>query len=211
MLVFVVAPEDRPEGLAAELPDRALLITYQHQRDTLKHKRRLLAVLRTGRALEVPARTYGPHLGLPTRAAVWNRRTRLEEEFDDQRLARPTSRQTAVAARADGHVESWLEENRQALLEVGEVLVDHREHLLSLLSDPEQRRQLAEAIDAAGAGMAPRPSRAYASAVAYAMFLLRPGAARESGRAEVREAIGRGAGLRAGLDEVRARASAEQG
>lgn len=70
-------------------------------------------------------------------------------------------------------MEQWLATNHRALLAVAEALVDHREELLVAVSRPEL---VAEAIDAAGMHLSGRPSRALASAVAYAMGLLRPDA-----------------------------------
>jgi predicted DNA-binding transcriptional regulator AlpA len=65
-------------------------------------------------------------------------------------------------------MDDWLRANHEAVLEVAEALVDHREELLAAttFSDP-----LAEAIDAAGANITSRPSRALASAVARALGL----------------------------------------
>jgi len=63
----------------------------------------------------------------------------------------------------------WLERTHAAVFEAAELLVDHREELLAVAARPEA---LAEAIDAAGMHLSGRPSRALASAVAYALGLL---------------------------------------
>src|SRR5690349_15085625 len=62
---------------AAELPHRAVLVEYQHQRDTAGHERRLLALLRAGHQLGAHPVGYGAPMGLRSRQAVYERRTRL--------------------------------------------------------------------------------------------------------------------------------------
>lgn len=152
-----------PSGLLAdEVPDRALLVAYQHQRDTARYQQRLLAVLNAGHALAVPASAYGRVLGLPTRYAVYKRRTRLLAGRQDQ-PSPPTAERLQL----------WLATNHRHLLGVATALTDHRELLLTALDDEGQRDELAQAIDEAGARLSARPSRALASAIAYAMFLLR--------------------------------------
>ena len=188
------------EVLAVELPDRARLVEYQHQRDVAAYKRRVLALLDAGHDLKAPPRTYGPALGLPSRAAVHNRRTRLTIELRRYGQAPPTARQAADDARMD----RWLAEHRRELLAVGEALVDNREDLLRLLADPDQRAELAVTIDQVGEMMTARPSRVYASAVAHAMFQLRPGGpARKADDSLLTEAIERGTRLRASFNKVR--------
>ncbi len=64
----------------------------------------------------------------------------------------------------------WLAGQHAELLAVADVLVDHRDALLELTTDPDG---LAEAIDAAGAAMSRRPSKALASGVTYALSVIR--------------------------------------
>jgi hypothetical protein len=77
-------------------------------------------------------------------------------------LAAPAALPTPTMSR-------WLEQNHAAVFEVAEALVDHRELLLAVAPRLDA---LAEAIDAAGMQLSGRPSRALASAVAYALGLL---------------------------------------
>ena len=67
----------------------------------------------------------------------------------------------------------WLETNHRLILLVAERIVDERDYLLNEAL-PEHRDRLTEALDKAGELMSGRPSRALASAVAYALFLLGP-------------------------------------
>jgi hypothetical protein len=131
---------------AAELPYRAMLVAYQDQRDTMRNKRRTLALLDAARLVHAPSMTYGPKMGLPSRSAVHNRWKRLTVELKLGGRAPHTRREGPGEPRLD----RWLTAHRDDLLGVGETLVDHREYLLTLLADPEQRQQLAEAIDHAG-------------------------------------------------------------
>jgi hypothetical protein len=64
---------------------------------------------------------------------------------------------------------AWLRANHTALLRVADVLVDARAMLMAASFRPEL---LAEAIDAAGERMTRGPSKAFASAVTYAMGLV---------------------------------------
>lgn len=157
-----------PAAAAAELPDWALLVEYLRQRADHDHKRRLWAVLTTGHQLEVPARVYGKALGLPSRSAVHNRRVRLDAELHGEAPHVPTPAERA----ADAAMGRWLTANRNDLLDVGAVLVDHRDRWVALAA-PHLADQLAEAIDAVGMSMTARPSRSYAGAIAYAIGTLR--------------------------------------
>jgi hypothetical protein len=193
----------QPEVRAAEIPYRAVLITYQHQRDSLRYERRTLALLETAHEEHVPPRTYGPRMGLPSRAAVLNRRTRLTTKFRRAGRAPQTRRERDHASRLD----QWLTAHRRDLLDVGEMLVDHREYLLTLLPADgiDQRQQLAEAIDQAGEQLSPRPGQAFAGAIAYAMFLLRDnGPATRAADPVIREGIELGTDLRNAFNELRA-------
>lgn len=178
---------------AEEIPDRALLVEYQRQRDAALYQRRLSAVLNAGHTLAVPATAYGRLLGLPTRYAVYKRRTRLVAPDSEPR-----------PAQGEAPVEAWLAENHRGLLDVAEVLVDRREELLQLVDDDSQRDELALAIDQGGAHISARPSRALAAAIAYAMYLLRPaGPARQPDDEDMQVALRRGMVLRDGFVTVR--------
>jgi hypothetical protein len=72
-------------------------------------------------------------------------------------------------------MDEWLRANHRHLLAVAEALVDHREVLLNAVGAELQRDELAAAIDRAGEEISSRPSRMLASAVTYALFLLRDG------------------------------------
>lgn len=102
-------------------------------------------------------------------------------------------------------VTAWLDAHRDDLLALGDLLVDHREHLLGLLPQ-EAQQQLAEAIDRAGELLASRPRVGLAGAIAYAVYLLRPdGPATASGDLVVREGIARGLRLRDSFEQVHLR------
>ncbi|WP_410570609.1 hypothetical protein [Amycolatopsis sp. cmx-4-61] len=79
---FVGAHRAGPADVrAAELPYRAMLVAYQDQRDTMRNKRRTLALLDAARLVHAPSMTYGPKMGLPSRSAVHNRWKRLTVEL----------------------------------------------------------------------------------------------------------------------------------
>jgi hypothetical protein len=198
---YIGAHRARPADVrAAELPARAVLIAYQHQRDTARNKRRMLALLEAARDVHAPSMTYGPKIGLPSRAAVHNRWHRLTVELRRNGQAPPTRREKERETRLD----RWLVARGGDLLAVGEMLVDNRDYLLGLLPDPEQRQQLAEAIDQAGEDLGRRPRQAFAGAISYAMFLLRDnGPAIRPADPIVREGIELGARLRTAFNELR--------
>jgi hypothetical protein len=196
----------RAEVRAAEVPYRAVLITYQNQRDSLRHERRTLALLDTAHEEHVPPRTYGPRMGLPSRSAVHNRRTRLTTKFRRHGRAPQTRRERDQA----GQLDQWLRAHHRDLLSVGEMLVDHREYLLRLLTESEQRQQLAEAIDQAGENLSQQPRQALAGAISYATFLLRDnGPATRATDPVVREGLKLGTQLRDAFSELRAAAAGD--
>lgn len=183
------------ETLTAELPHRAVLVGYQHQRDLELDKRRTLAILQAGHDLKAPPRGYGPPLGLPTRAAVYIRRVRLAAELTD--MASEASPQPAAE-----QVRRWLDDHAGELADVAAILVDHRDQLCGLVRE-QDRPRLAEAIDAAGSSLAARPSLTLASAISYAVSLL---AGVEP--SDWREVIQRAMHLRQGLEQVKGRTRA---
>jgi hypothetical protein len=162
---------------AAELPYRAVLVEYQRQRDADSHERRLLALLKAGHQLGAHPVSYGTPMGLRSRQAVYERRTRLARK-----------RAEAVDRAADeGRARGWLDEHRQQLLQLGSLLVDARHDLLLLVDGPA-RQELARCIDTAGALMTSRrPSQDFCTALAMAVHLLRPGTARTADDAALRE------------------------
>ncbi len=137
----------------------------------------------------MPASTYGKHLGLPTRYAVYQRRNRLAAK----RSPKPTPSVSDA-------LRKWLSDNRSGLREVAAALVDNRDDLLMMVSGIEQQDELAQAIDQAGARLSARPSSALARSIAYAMYLLRPaGLTHQPLSVEVQELLNRGALLRSGF------------
>jgi hypothetical protein len=130
------------------------------------------------------------------------RRTDLAEARKDRgrritaELAEP--RRASAAA-----VQEWLRTNHRALLAVADVLVDHRDELLTSVTDDERLHdELAGAIDRAGEAMTGHPSRLLAAAVTYAHFLLRPdGGVRTSDA--VREVLNRHARLHVEFNRLR--------
>ncbi|WP_430787115.1 hypothetical protein [Actinoplanes sp. G11-F43] len=168
---------------AAELEHRALLVQYQHQRDSAAYERRLFAVLETGYQLGVRPASYGDPMGLHSRQAVYQRRTRL-------------ARQRAAAGVSDrelgdeGRAQDWLDEHTAELRALADVLIDHRDALLDLVDGEPARQELARNIDAAGTLMSSRrPSLEFCGAVAYAVHALRPGAARPAPDPAVQEQL----------------------
>lgn len=100
-------------------------------------------------------------------------------------------------------MEQWLRDNHRRILAVADALVDHREALLAAAGDTRVRDELASAIDRAGEEISSRPSRMLASAVAYALFLLRPGGPVRT-PAEVRVVLTTHAHLHAEFNRLRA-------
>lgn len=200
VLDYLTKHRDIPADVqAAELPYRAKLVEYQHQRDTARYKRRTLALLDTARQVDAPPRTYGPLMGLPSRQAVFNRRSRLTVELRMNGAGPRTRRETEQ----EGRVERWLSANRADLINVGELLVDQRDELVESLADPEQRQQLVEAIDLAGEQLSAHPRRGFAGAIAYAMFLLRPGGPAQVLDPVIRDGLERGTRLRLEFNQLR--------
>lgn len=177
----------------AELPDRALLIQYRWQQALERHERDVLAVLDAGHQLGALPGVYGLPLGLVSRQMCWNRRRDLSVKYHAYGVPGATAREKTAADRT----EVWLTAHRGELVAVGELLVDHREQLLGLVSGEEQWARLAEAIDAAGWMLAQRPTPGFAAAIAYAMFLLRPnGPSRTPADPILREGLATGTRLR---------------
>lgn len=80
----------------------------------------------------------------------------------------------AEPLRYDGPALSeWLRANQAKLVVVADTLVDHRDVLLEVAGAGDRDR-LAEAIDRAGELMSRTPTRGFASAISYALFLLDP-------------------------------------
>lgn len=169
---------------AAELKHRSALLEYQRQRDTARRERLLLAMLEDGHQLGVPPRIYGEPMGLRSRQAVYDRRTRLARR-------RPA---TAGPSLGDqGRAQQWLDENAAALHTLADILIDHRDTLLLLVDEGVARSELAHNIDEAGRLMASRrPSLEFCGAVAYAVSGLRPAVARQADDPILREHIARG-------------------
>jgi len=86
-----------------------------------------------------------------------------ERHRRDQELAAP-------AAPTQPGLTDWLADHHPELLAVAGLLVDHRDALLDLATDPDG---LAEAIDAAGDAMRKHPTKALASAVWHALSMFR--------------------------------------
>ena len=169
---------------AAELKHRSALVEYQRQRDTAKYDRLLLAVLETGHQLGVHPTIYGAPMGLHSRQAVYDRRTRMTRK-------RQAAGRTHTAD--EGRAREWLAEHAAELRALADVLIDHRDDLLLLVDDGPARAELARNIDAAGTLMSSRlPSAQFCGAVAYAVFALRPDAARPAAEPGVREQLAYG-------------------
>lgn len=182
--------------LADEIRDRAILVAYQGKRDLARHERRMLALLNVGHDLAVPASVYGELVGLPSRYAVYVRRKRMN-----------AARGPVPAAPKNDQMQTWLERHHAALVQVAGVFADHRDDLAELVSDQGQRDELVDAIDQAGARMSARPSLTLASAIAYAVYLLRNADHRPDDD-DVLAALKRGDALREGY--VAARAAREE-
>lgn len=182
----------RAAVLADEIQDRALLVGYLGRRDLERQERRLLALLNAGHDHLVPASTYGERVGLPSRYAVYKRRTRMN-----------AARGLVPAAPKNDTLQAWLQQHHDALVHVAGVFADHRDALAELVTDQGQRDELVEVLDQAGAHMSGRPSRTLASSVAYAVYLLR-GADRQLDDDDVRVALKKGDDLREGYIAARA-------
>ncbi|GIF78113.1 hypothetical protein [Asanoa siamensis] len=169
-----------PLVLGAELEFRSTLLEYQRQRDTDRHERRVLAMLEAGRQLGVRPAVYGAPMGLRSRQAVYHRRVTL-------------AARTSVHISDEGRAQEWLDEHVVELRGLADLLIDHRDELLLLVDDGPAREKLANDIDNAGALMSTRrPTMDFCGAVAYAIFGLRPGAARPAADRAVREQLAQG-------------------
>lgn len=98
------------------------------------------------------------------------RRTDLAEARAKQRHRDAADLAAPAPAPPPAALSDWLRTNHAGLLEVADALVDARDELLDVVADPDG---LAEAVDAAGERMDRGPSKAFASAVAYAIGLTR--------------------------------------
>lgn len=171
-----------PSTRAAELPHRALLVEYLRQRAHAEHERRLLSVLQTGFQLGARPAAYGAPMGIPSRQALYDRRTRLARkraEDDDRKVD-------------EGRARRWLDDHAAQIHEIAEFLVDHRDDLADLAPSRPAREELVTCIDDAGRLMSSRRvSQDLCTAVALAVHLLRSGAdSRTDG--DTREIIERG-------------------
>jgi biotin operon repressor len=154
----------------AELPHRAVLISYVRQRDTRMHDLQLLNVLEAAREVDAPSGAWARQLGL-SRQNVWHVRRTLQAKHRGREL--PPS---AGQLERDELVRQWLTEHRDELLAVAAALVDHQEKLRSLVS-VDMRAEFDEAVQTAGVQQSSRPNRSLASAIGYAAWLLGPDAA----------------------------------
>jgi hypothetical protein len=148
-----------PAVRQAELPHVAVLVEWARQQAQARYEARSLWVLDMGVAAGARPASYGGPLGFPTSQAIHNRRVVLRER------GRP------VPAPAAGAVGQWLVARRTELLVVADMLVDHRDQLVGLVA-PSRQAGLVEAIDAVGEGMGAVPTRGFAAAIGYAVFLL---------------------------------------
>jgi hypothetical protein len=152
---------------AAELEHRAMLIQYLHQRAAADYDRRLLGLLRAGYQIGAHPVTYGSPVGLPSRQAVYGRRTLLTRK---------------LGAAADRHVDEgrareWLDEHAAQIYQLADVLVDARDDVADLVTGPA-RDEVLHCVDQVGMLMlSRRVSQDLCTAVALAVHLLRPGAA----------------------------------
>jgi hypothetical protein len=185
----------------AELEDRALLLSYQRQRDQRRRDARLLDLLDTAVAVGAPPSGYGCQLGL-SRQNACNLRTRLRA-----RLTGTEVPATAAAAAAEEdqarRLATWLTQHRAELHDVGEQLVDRVDQLAALLD------RVAGGVDELRAAVAaieehlPRtPSRVLVVSVSYAAWLLRPdGPAASPDDPALRDLIGDALRLRTSFDQ----------
>jgi hypothetical protein len=182
-----------PEVQRAELPDRALLLSYRRRRDTQRSERDLLDLLNLAHRIGAWPTQFGPPIGL-TRQNAWMTRRALSQRHH---AGDPAADQD----HAD-RLTSWLTEHRGELLAIADLLVDHGDHLTSLLPDHDAN-ELAEAISVVGMAMSTRPTNGYAAAICYAMWLLRPdGPARPSPDTVVRDGILAGQHLREEFNDL---------
>ncbi|SNT65658.1 hypothetical protein SAMN05421812_1251 [Asanoa hainanensis] len=166
--------------LGAELEFRSTLLEYQRQRDTDRHERRVLAVLEAGRQLGVRPTVYGAPMGLHSKQAVYHRRVTL------------AARRSAHVS-DEGRAQAWLDEHVAELRGLADLLIDHRDELLLLVDEGPAREKLANDIDNAGALMnTRRPTMDFCGAVAFAVFGLRPQAARPAADPAIREQLAQG-------------------
>lgn len=109
--------------------------------------------------------------------------------------ARTPSRPGAPVATDSGLARAWLSEHNGQILRLAAILVDHRDELADLVDGPAQAELLLN-IDGAGELMdSPRASMELAGAVAMAVHLLRPAAARPVEDREVAAALAQGLAL----------------
>lgn len=97
------------------------------------------------------------------------KRTDLIQARADKRRQLEAERTTTTAAPAPG-LHDWLATHHATLLAVADLLVDHRDELMDASTDPDG---LAEAIDAAGDTQRKHPTKGFASAVVYALSMIR--------------------------------------
>jgi hypothetical protein len=110
-------------------------------------------------------------------------------------LVRRAARHGASAAVDSGQARAWLAEHNGQVLRLAAILVDHRDELADLVDGPA-RTELLLNIDGAGELMdSPRASTDLAGAVAMAVHLLRPEAARPVQDREVAAALAQGRDL----------------
>lgn len=127
----------------------------------------------------------------PSRAALAARPGRGGVEGRRHRAARAAN--TPVPDPGQGR--AWLAEHNGQMLRLAALLVDHRDELAALVDGPA-RAELLLNIDGAGKLMdSPRASLDLAGAVAMAVHLLRPGAARPVPDHEVAAALAQGYAL----------------
>ncbi|GGQ85899.1 hypothetical protein [Couchioplanes azureus] len=173
-----------PSVRAAELEYRAVLVEYQRQRDTARFERRLFSVLQTGYQLGLHPATYGEPMGLRSRQAVYDRRTRLTRK-------RATAGERSLGD--EGRAREWLDAHGSQLRALADLLVDFRDDLLELVDQGPAREELIRNIDAAGVHLnSRRPTQELCTAVALAVHLLRPAVARPVSDPVVREQLAQG-------------------
>ena len=137
-------------------------------------------MLETGRQLGVRPTLYGSPMGLRSKQAVYHRRVTL------------AARRPAHVS-DEGRAQEWLDEHIVELRGLADVLLDNRDELLLLVDEGPAREKLANDIDSAGALMSTRrPTMDFCGAVAYAVFGLRPDAARRATDPAVRDQLEQG-------------------
>jgi hypothetical protein len=171
-----------PSARAAELPARALLIEYLHQRALEAHENRLLRLLQAGHHLGARAAAYGAPLGIPSRQAVYDRRVRLARKY-------PTSENRVD----EGRARQWLDDHSGQIRSIADCLVDNRDSLAELMSAGPARAEVITCIDTAGSLMTSRRvSQDLCTAVALALHLLKPEALESAVDPDVRDQINAG-------------------